>query len=664
MKTTHDLSLLDWTLRGWHAWNWRMTFASETGLNLLPVAGPVPARVPGSVQDALRRAEIIPDWNEGTNSLAAEWVENRHWSFETELPLDLCRQPGRKYLACGGLDYAGVIRCGHAEVGSFSSAYVPHRFEVTDAIAAHLRENSNASSVPLAIIFTDLPRNLGQINFTSRIRDPKPRFNYVWDWIPRLVQIGIWDFLRFEIVPAAAELTALRMFTEFCAEAGCGRLRVFPQATVSNGVRVQIVLARGDQTIATAESPADGREVVLEAVGIRAWWPAGMGEPALYVVSVTLLDECGTVLEEVKRRVGFREIRWTPCAGASVDAEPWILNVNGQPVFIAGVNWTPVRPNFADVTAEDTRSRIETYLSLRFNLLRVWGGAVLERESFYDQCDELGMLVWQEFPYSSSGIDNWPPEDDASVQAARAVAESYVPRRQHHASLIVWCGGNELQFGPGGSRSGGGLPVGYDHPPIAAMAEAVRRLDPSRRFLPTTPFGPRFHIDPAEIGKGRHHCVHGPWDMSGTMAEWKYSWDAADALFHSEAGVPGASSAEVIRAFCGDSGLPADASHPAWRHAASWWLQWKRYLEADGNPANLENYVGWSQRRQAEALAYAFSACREKFPRCGGFIVWMGHDCFPCPVNTSILDFHGRPKPAAFALRDVLELSSASVGRK
>jgi beta-mannosidase len=138
------------------------------------------------------------------------------------------------------------------------------------------------------------------------------------------------------------------------------------------------------------------------------------------------------------------------------------------------------------------------------------------------------------------------------------------------------------------------------------------------------------------------------------MRTWEKYWEQSDALFHSEAGVPGASPLRLIREFCGDSGLPADESHPAWRHAAAWWIQWKEFLAAGGDAKNLASFVRWSQRRQAEGLAIAFRACREKFPRCGGFIVWMGHDAFPMPCNTSILDFHGRPKPAAFAIRDIL----------
>jgi beta-mannosidase len=657
MKQTLDLTRLQWTLRGWHAWNWQLALARETGDALLPVAGPVPVRVPGSVQGALRDAGVIPDWNVATNSLAAEWVENRHWTFETSLPMSQCRLTGRKQLVCDGLDGAGLVRCGEIEVGRFNSAFVPQRFELESAIKDYCANHPRAKAIPLVIVFTDQPRNLGQVNFTSHIRDEKPRFNYVWDWMPRLVQIGIWDGLRLEI-SEGSEISSLRMFTELNARTRRGTVRVFAKADEMHGARWRVSLWDKGRKLAALEAQASRKQLKLTVENINPWWPTQSGKQPLYEVRVELLAQRGNVLDIQSRRIGFRDVCWTACEGASRNAEPWILNVNGQPVFVAGVNWTPIRPNFADVTEAQIRARLKNYRDLGFNLIRVWGGAVLERESFFNICDKLGLLVWQEFPFSSSGLDNWPPDDKAAVRRAGEIAESYITRRQHHASLIMWCGGNELQVGPDGSRSGGGVPVGYEHPPIAAMQQTVRRLDPTRRFLPTSPFGPRFSIEPKAIGKGEHHCVHGPWKIPGSMPAWKKYWEQSDALFHSEAGVPGASDAKVIREFCGDSGLPADETHPAWRHAAAWWLQWKEYLTNGGKPASLDSFVRWSQQWQAEGLAVAFAACKRKFPHCGGFIVWMGHDAFPCPCNTSILDFYGEPKPAALALRDILNSKS------
>ncbi len=127
-------------------------------------------------------------------------------------------------------------------------------------------------------------------------------------------------------------------------------------------------------------------------------------------------------------------------------------------------------------------------------------------------------------------------------------------------------------------------------------------------------------------------------------------WRAGDAMMHSEVGVPGAMSAGMMERYRGGFDiLPASVDNPLWRNV-NWWVQWDEYLAVGGDPASLTAYVEWSQRRQAEGLAIAVGTSKERFPACGGFIIWMGHDCFPCMVNTSILDFEGNPKPVAAEL--------------
>ena len=139
------------------------------------------------------------------------------------------------------------------------------------------------------------------------------------------------------------------------------------------------------------------------------------------------------------------------------------------------------------------------------------------------------------------------------------------------------------------------------------------------------------------------------------MEEWEAYWHADDALFRSEIGAPGCAAADLIRKYKGDCQvLPIHHSNPFWRNPIAWWLQASQFEQEMGHaPASLEEYVGWSQNRQARALVTAVKACKERFPRCGGALLWMGHDTFPCPTNTAIIDFEGQPKPAATALKNI-----------
>jgi beta-mannosidase len=270
----------------------------------------------------------------------------------------------------------------------------------------------------------------------------------------------------------------------------------------------------------------------------------------------------------------------------------------------------------------------------------------------HELCDELGLLVWQEFPLSSSGTENWPPEEPRAMDELVEIARSYIARRQHHASLLLWCGGNELQGDLDGNQRGIGRPVTLDHPLMKRWQALVDEMDPGRRFLATSASGPRFCASEKDFGKELHWDVHGPWNCDGDPEkEWTEYWQNDDALFRSELGCPGTSPVDIIKEYSdGMSVLPGTMDNPLWRRT-SWWIQWPQFLkDHQRKPRNIEEFVAWSQERQCHALDIAVRACKDRFPRIGGVILWMGRDAFPCTANTSIVDFHGRPKPAALAI--------------
>jgi beta-mannosidase len=643
MITIYDLSRLQWSLSGWMPNVWPAT----GGAPRIPEIPEIAAEVPGSVQKALADADLLPDWNVGMNSRSCEWVENRDWVFEADLP-DGWLKGESVALCCDGLDGFGYVALNRKVIGRFRNAFMPHRFE----LAPHAAGQSNR----LSILFEPPPRWLGQVGYTSQMTQWKPRFNYGWDWMPRLVQIGIWDGIRIAVADGP-RIDDLRITTD-SSEDGRHRLSLSARIADPRGLRLHVTLRDADQTIAeqSVDPAADGvAELRWDSLSVKPWWPSGMGDQPLYQVSCSLIDLEGREHDRAVRRVGFRTIQWEQCDGAPAGADPWICNVNGRSIFLQGVNWTPIRPNFADVRPEQVQHRLEAYRDIGCNILRVWGGATLETEGFYDLCDELGLLVWQEFPLSSSGTENWPPDDEVSIRELSEVAHSYIRRRQHHVSLIIWCGGNELQGGLDGSREGAGKPVDASHPLLAAFNRIVETEDPTRRYLPTSSSGPRFSGNEADFGKGLHWDVHGPWRLpKPSEVESIRYWRNDDALFRSEVGAPGASPVDVIEATAGElNPLPATRDNPLWRRTA-WWIDWSDFEKEHGRePLNLPEYVEWSQQRQARALAMAAEACKGRYPRCGGFIVWMGHDAFPCTANTSVFDFHGHPKPAAIALAKV-----------
>jgi beta-mannosidase len=652
-----SLASLSWTLHGYMPRAWKLSEAAEIGVSSNHEVGPLPITLPGSVQKCLRDHGVIPDWNVGLNARLVEWVENRDWVLSAKLPADCGTEGEPVWFVCEGLDSHGVILVNGRAAGEFRNAFVPHRFELT-----HLLKGGGDL---LQIVFTEIPRALGQVAYTSQIREWKPRFNYGWDWTSRLVQIGVWDDFHLEIGEPGLDFSSIKLLTSADAQQQLGKIMVRGISPAA-AKKIRLHLRQDEERAVNVEITPD---ILLRGFdwnipGVRLWWPNLHGSQPLYDFVMEALDGEGRVLARDEERVGFKQIEWLPCAGAPPETDPWICRVNGKAIFLQGVNWTPIRPNFADVTSADVRARLQTYAGLGCNLLRVWGGAVLERENFYRYCDELGLLVWQEFPLSSSALDNWPPEDEVVMLDLEHIATSYVRRRRHHASLLMWCGGNELQGALDGNPVGIGKPVTEAHPLIRRFRDLVAREDEGHRFLPTSACGPRFTARPEDFGKNLHWDVHGPWrhwdvyGPSGTRGpfekQWSAYWDKDDALFRSETGFPGASPAALIHAFSGKCGvLPASAENPLWQRT-SWWLQGDDFrAEHAREPHDLEEFVEWSQQLQARALEIAARACRDRFPRMGGILIWMGHDSFPCTANTAILDFEGKPKPAALALAQI-----------
>ena len=124
-------------------------------------------------------------------------------------------------------------------------------------------------------------------------------------------------------------------------------------------------------------------------------------------------------------------------------------------------------------------------------------------------------------------------------------------------------------------------------------------------------------------------------------------------MMHSEAGVPGAMSVDMMVKYKGEYDLlPANMDNPLWRNV-NWWIQWSDYIAEGKDPDNIMEYVAWSQKRQSDGLTIAVKAAKQRFPRCGGFFIWMGHDSFPCMENTSIFDFEGNPKPVVKELTKI-----------
>jgi beta-mannosidase len=540
-------------------------------------------------------------------------------------------------LRAQSLDYSGSVLIDDIEAGTFKGALTPVLLDITTPLRAGAKN--------LTIVFTALPDDLGQIGWTSRIRDWKARFNYGWDWTPRIVQVGIAGPIGLEVIDGV-EIEGFDVRTEFDPERSTGSIRYRVTAPRASGAEL-VVTGPGHES--THQAIADGEWHTIELGAVLPWVVHPDGEQALYTALLRARGERPDDIDEETRRVGFRSVRWLPVQDSPAGADPWLLELNGEPTFMAGINWVPIRPDYADVQDADYVVRFSAYRELGINTLRIWGGAARESDTFYRLADELGFLLWQELPLSSSGLDNLPPDDAEFAAEYAEIARSYARDLAHHPALVLWGGGNELASADAATLDP--VPATREQSPFAAGLAVIAEVDPSRRFVPSSPSGPRPWARPEEFGQGLHHDVHGPWSYDGDIENWHVYWDADDAVLRSEVGVDGASSYELLErhGLVGPTSTPEEREQLAqrWGHSSAWWL--KRFRSWDGS-GTLREWVEADQARQAELLSYAAASAKRRFPRCAGFIVWLGHDTFPCPTSLSLLDFDGTIKPAGRAV--------------
>lgn len=639
----------DWRILGLvpSEWHWRRIGQEDCDLDHLnPPAPPwILAEVPGDVQSALLRTGHLPDPWKDLDSRYWEWTSQRDWVYRKEFQIEQLQPNSRAVIHFEGVDYACHVFLNGRKLGEHAGTYTPFELDASNAI----RQGPNQLVVVVEHAPFE-PDQQAQIGWTSRVRLWKPRFAYQWDWCTRLVPLGIHEDVWLDIWEKARLRNVSARPRVVQNADGVVSLEVDLDCSSADGlaVRARLLDASGAEVARTSSSlacNADGAGRWSGTLVVKKpllWYPNGYGDQPLYSVCVELLDASGAVLDEWKHRVGFRTIRAVPNEGAPPEALPYTLEVNGTRIFVTGWNWAPIDQLYGPHHKAKYAHALQLARNAHCNLLRVWGGGLLEREHFYDLCDEAGILVWQEFPQSSSGIDNEPARSADYVAYCVDQARHIVPRRAHHPSLAIWCGGNEL-------TDGNYRPLDATHPVLAALERTVRELDPDRIFLPTSPSGPVFAADPAN--RGRMHDVHGNWLYMGDPHHYAF-YNEIDPLLHSEFGCEGPANLRALARTVSPSFLwPPDRTNPAWVHHGAWWINRERVEELFGRIEELPAFVFAGQWMQYEGLRYAVEASRRRAWRTSGCIPWQFNEAWPNTSCTNVLDYFGGVKPAYWAVR-------------
>ena len=631
-----DLSGPGWTLREalGETWRWYVDAAlpaagnnvAEASAGAAAAPGWWPADVPGSVVSDLARAGELPDPYRERNTRAAEWTGTRSWVYRRAVSVPPLGAGERVVVELEGVDPSGTVFWDGEPLGHVPGLYHRGRFAVPAVPGDHR----------LAVVVDPVPASQPQVGRTELVRVHRPRMNEGWDFCPRFPHQGLWRGVRLVIGSALVRSASARASLD---ETGWGRLMV-SAALEPADADARVELVDPDGVVVACERVLNGRAGV-DLRAPRRWHPRGYGRPELYTVRLIVAGDV-----QWERPIGFRRATLEQNPGAPAGALPYTAWINGRVVPLVGWNWVPADAQYGAVPAQRVRHLVELAARSGARVLRVWGGGLVETDDFYDACDRAGLLVWQEFSQSSSGMQSAPASDAEFVHYLHNEAATIVPARTHHPSLLLWCGGNELDAD--------GRPLDEARSPaLAALRDAVSRLDPDRCWLPTSPSGPAFHnrLDVIRAAPEDQHDVHGPWEHQGLRAQYEL-YDAGTSLAHTEFGVEGMTNAAALdRLLPRDRQWPADRGNPVYRHLGEWWNN-APLVQASfgGRLADVPALRRASQLLQATGLAYAVEADRRRFPRCSMVLPWQLNESYPNAWCTSSVDYWGHPKPAYHAV--------------
>jgi beta-mannosidase len=602
----------------------------------VPAAGDwIPASVPGAVQLDWARARGLPDPYYGSNVRAYGGLEDSYWLYRTQIPRVAHRSNERLVFACAGVDYECEVRIGGTHALSHRGIYTPFEIDVS------LVPPGTALEV---LLFPAPKRHALPADRSQASHVTKPAVSYGWDWHPRLIPLGLCEQAGFEVRPRV-HLRHVDFAYTLSEDLSSAELRV---SVESSDPAARHTWRLSDPQGGVA---AEGRGPGGRLENPRLWWTHDHGGPALYTLEVTLAGE-----DTVRRKVGFRRVRLVMYPGQwdadnsmpkSRDKPPVTFELNGRRIFAKGSNWVCPDIFHGRVDAGTYRPLLELARGAHFNLLRCWGGAPAPREEFFEMCDEMGLLVWQEFPLAC----NLYPDDPAYLETLERESRALIRRVRQHPCLGLWVGGNEL-FNSWSRMTDQSLP-------LRLLNRNCYDLDPLTPFLPTSPIE----------GLG-----HGDYRFRNRGLDAFEIFQRASCNGYPEFGCPGASPVEYLRTFIPPEelwppreGTSWEVHHGlrGWEGDANSWLFLNTLEDYFGPSASLEQMVSRSTWLQVEGYRSLFEEARRQQPRCSMALSWCYNEPWPSAANNSIVNWPARPKPSYGAVQAACRpvLASARIPR-
>lgn len=608
--------------------------------------------VPGDVHSTLIDRKLIEDPFYGHNDLKCQWVEEKVWWYRTTFEFDGTDSRDERYdLLFEGLDTFATVYLNGVELGSTDNMFISHSFEVT----RELKKGKNVLAVkfdPIDVHVKEKVQYYWSGFSKERIWTRKNQSHWGWDWGPRLVAAGIWKDVHLHKRTYASIESVFAKTTSILEDKAYVDVEIEVDSFCrGKDYQVQVELSIGEEKF-TGSAVVQGKKAVVtvEVENPKLWWTHDLGTPHLYLLKVELYAD-GEKIDEKQEDFGIRTIEVLRVDEEGNHCFTFVLN--GEKVFAKGANWIPIDSFIAAVPDSRYKHLIRLSKDANMNMLRVWGGGIYERDVFYDECNRLGILVWQDFMFSCALYPDYNKNFMANV---RNEIIQVVKTLRNHPSVALWCGNNENDWLYEALFSSGEITDPFYGEKIyhELMPEILDELDPTRLFWPSSPFGGNDHNSREQGDSHNWQVWHGNIEPRtfGEPQTVNYSVNGLsfknfkndDTAFASEFGMHASSNRYTL-----ERNIPEDqffwgSEEMAYRnkdiHHPKGILLMEGYT---GVPKDLEEYIAYSMLTQAEGLKYGIEHYRRNKPKTSGALFWQLNDCWP-GTSWSVIDYYLLPK--------------------
>ena len=613
-----------------------------------------PASVPGCVHTDLLNNKLIDDPFYRDNEKKLQWIGKTDWEYQTTFNLTAgMLKRANLELVFEGLDtYSNVFLNDELLINTdnmFRSWRVNLKSQTklgANTLRIRFRSPINEVLPVMAKMDYELPAGNDQGEKTSPYTRKAP-YQYGWDWGPRLVTSGIWRPVFLDAWDEA-RVNDLHIQTREI-RAAVANLTAEVEVIADKNVEATIIVDNvTDRTMAAQRRVhlTPGANHIALNISIphpSLWWPNGLGLHPLYTFKARLLIN-GRRTDVVSTRTGLRSLelrRQRDDAG-----ESFTFVINGVPVFAKGGNWIPADSFPSRITKDKYRELLEAVRDTNMNMLRVWGGGIYESDYFYELCDEMGILVWQDFMFGCSLY----PADEAFLDNVRQEAVDNVKRLRNHPSIVIWVGNNEIESGwfHWGWKEKFPARLWDDYLKIfyGVLPDVCKSLDPSRPYWPSSPSS-NLQDDPESQKMGDLHYWQ-VWHASAPFTEYEKQFPR----FMSEYGFQSFPQIETVATYTEpadrDVGSPVMMAHQ--RHPRGNQLIREYMLREYPEPKDFESFLYVSQVLQAEGIKIGAEHLRRIMPHNMGSLFWQIDDCWPV-ASWSSIDYTGRWKALQYYAR-------------